>query len=815
MSDKKKKMTAAELRDTLAPIINSAIQYVDSELSPKRAKATQYYNGELFGDEEDGRSKVVLTEFRDSVLGVMPDMLTTIFGPEHVVEYAPRNAQQVDSAEQATEFIRFVFEDDNPGFLTTYSVLKDGFVRQLGTYKWGWDDTSSIKNYKLIDIAESVVEQLLQDDDIKLTRATRTKEAVQPAQGILGPNGVPVQEGTPGEEAEYTIEFTRNERDGRAWVKAVPPEEVIMNREARDAESDFLFIGHKMRKTTGELLALGISQADIDEHGGDDDKLFTNPEVTARSTSEVVRDPQGGDANEKHLYIEGYPHIDFDGDGIAELRRVCTLGPEHWIVSNEPTDYHPFSFFSPDPEPHVFIGKSMGDITMDLQRLKSTVLRAILDGLSASIFPRIGYVEGHVSYADMMNNAIGAPIRMRQPNDIFPVTVPWVGGEAMPLLQMIDDIKEGRTGQAKGSMGLDADALQSTEKDAAGAVVSKSQARATMYLRVFAETALKPMFRGLLRLYTEHQPKERMIKLRGRWTAMDPLTWDPSMSVRVNVMMGMALVEQKLAALEAFAAKQELVMSTLGADQPMVSLSQYSNTIRRAGVLRGFPNMDEFFSAVPPDWKPQPAPQQPDPKILDIQSKEKIALEQATIDKAKVQAGVAKDVRDAQIREAEIRFNMHKLAQERILREAELQLKANQGASADSIALEQLASTQSVALTELELKYSTQVDVEQFKALQEESLTTIKEEAENLRHAATVANDKAEVELRARLEHERTLVDMQNKHDEKMKPEPAAATAAPASAPQPVNVEAHIHMPEKKGATITGKDGKKTRIEPD
>lgn len=812
MSDKKKKMTVSELRDTLAPIINSAIQYVDTELSPKRATATKYYNGELFGDEEDGRSKVVLTEFRDSVLGVMPDMLTTIFGPEHVVEYAPRNAQQVESAEQATEFIRFVFEDDNPGFLTTYSVLKDGFVRALGTYKWGWDDTSSIKNYKLIDIKESIVEQLLQDDDIKLTRATRTKEAVAPAQGILGPNGVPVQEGSPGEEAEYTIEFTRNERDGRAWVKAVPPEELIHDREARDAISDYLFIGHKMRKTEGELLSLGISQADIDEHGGDDDKLTFNEEVTARTTSEVTRNPQGGDANLKHLYVEGYPHIDFDGDGIAELRRVCTIGPEHWIVSNEPIDDHPFSFFSPDPEPHVFIGKSMGDITMDIQKLKSQVLRVILDGLSASVFPRIGYVEGHVSYADMMNNAIGSPIRMRQPNDIMPITIPWVGGEAMPLLGLIDDIKEGRTGQSKGALGLDADALQSTEKDAAGAVVSKSQARATMYLRVFAETALKPMFRGLLRLYTQHQPKERMIKLRGRWTPIDPLTWDPEMSVRVNVMMGMALVEQKLAALEAFAAKQELVMSTLGADQPMVSLSQYSNTIRRAGVLRGFPNMDEFFSAVDPTWKPTPPPEQPDPKVLDIQSKEKIALANIELDKAKIQATAAKDMRDAQIRGTEIQFNMHKLAVDRIMKEAELKLKADMGAATNNIALEQMASTQSVALTELELKYGTQVDMAKFEALSEESLTTIKEESENLRHAATVANDKMETELRAKLEHERTLVDMQNKHDEKMKPEPAPAPKAEAAQ---VKIDNHIHMPEKKGATVVGKDGSKTRIEPD
>ena len=46
--------------------------------------------------------------------------------------------------------------------------------------------------------------------------------------------------------------------------------------------------------------------------------------------------------------------IDYDGDGIAELRKVCSVGQE--VLANEPIDRIPFVSITPIKIPHKFFG---------------------------------------------------------------------------------------------------------------------------------------------------------------------------------------------------------------------------------------------------------------------------------------------------------------------------------------------------------------------------------------------------------------------------------------------------------------------------
>src|SRR5690606_34086239 len=130
-------------------------------------------------------------------------------------------------------------------------------------------------------------------------------------------------------------------------------------------------------------------------------------------------------------------------------------------ILNEPhPNPPPFSIFVPTREPHTLTGRSWADRTMDLQLTKSSLLRATLDSLALSIFPRTAYVEGQVEVEDILSTAIGQPIRMRQIGAAQEFSHDFKGREAMPLMMLMDDIKEPRTGINKGAAGLDADALQ-------------------------------------------------------------------------------------------------------------------------------------------------------------------------------------------------------------------------------------------------------------------------------------------------------------------------------------------------------------------
>lgn len=642
-------MTDRELQTAVQGMISDSIKFVDTELTPERAEATDYYHGRPFGNEEDGRSQFVSTDVRDGVLGVLPSLLRVFFGPERVVEFEPRTAEDVEGAEQASDYVQKVFEDCG-GFLKSYAVLKDGLVRKLGIFKWGWNDTSETKAYKLENVPQSALEILTAEPGVTLNRVTQKSEG-KPA--LVGPDGQPAGEVS---EATFDVECTYQHADGTPDIWAIPPEEFIFSPESRSLE-DGMFVGHRTEKTTSELLAMGVSQKDIDEHGGVDSSLDDNEEQIARQPGEgTTSDPETGDeANDKHLYVEGYAQVDYDGDGIAELRRVCTIGPEFHVIENEPTDEAPFALFCPDPEPHTIVGQSWADRLKDVQRVKSMLTRSTLDSLAASIFPRTAIDEGKVNIADVQNTEIGSTIRCRgTPDQVmksFQHT--FAGKEAFPFFTYFDDVVERRTGQNKGAMGLDADALQSSTKTAVGAAVTAAQAQTEMLARIFAETTLKPLFRGLLKLFVKHQPKAKTVQLRGKWVEVDPRAWDADMDVVVNVALGGGLVETKVATLMAVAEKQELIIETLGPNNPIVTVPMYANTLRRLVELSGFKDSSSFFNAIDPNWQPPQQEPAPDPATEMV----KIEGQKAQIQAAAKERELELKQQDAQMKSQQHSFD--------------------------------------------------------------------------------------------------------------------------------------------------------------
>lgn len=694
------KMKDSELQSLVNALITDAVQYVDGELSKDRAKASDYYHGELFGNEEEGRSQVVLTEVRDAISGAMPDFLRVVFGAERAVEFRAKKPDQEDAAAQATDYAQYVFAEDNPGFMISHSVFKDGMIKKLGVVKWRWDDTSTEQSFSLEGQTMEQLMLLAQDEDVELTTVE--------------------QEEAEGEELPQTfkVEGTRKADDGRVEISAVPPEEFIFDRKAKSID-DATFIGHRTHKTRGELIAMGISEDDIDEYGAKAQDLDDNPEALARRGTTLGAEEDAGEANDRIIYVEGYPKIDVDGDGKAELRQICTIGPSYHIVTNKLADRRQFAVFTPDPEPHILIGDSWADRTMDMQLYKSSLFRAVSDSAALSIFPRIVAVEGQVNVGDLLNTEIGAPIRARSLNAVSALAHPFIGKEMMPLLDTVDGIIERRTGQSKGALGLDSDALQSSTSSAVGAAITASQAQSEMLVRIFAETLLKPLFRGILRLLVAHQPRSRMTRLRGKWVDVDPRAWDADMDVTVNVALGSGLVEQKLARIEAINAKQESILTTMGLQNPLVSLAQYSNTLRMAVELSGFRNADLFFSAVDPTWQPPQQPPEPSPEM---------AIAQIEAQKAQVAAAHKQQelMMKEQSQSAEMAFKERQLQQAYHLEQQKMQLDLE------------------LKMREMELKYQVDLHIEHERM-----------KLEHTKHAQQLDLERGKAATDASLEHNR------------------------------------------------------------
>lgn len=697
-------MTKDELQKVMHGLVSAAIDYVDGELSPARATATDFYWGRKFGNEEPGRSQFVSTDVRDSILAIMPPILRVLVGPERAVEFRARTAAKMEEAEQATDYINHIFMEENEGFLLTHSVLKDGLLKKIGAFKYFWDDTSGAKQYSPKGLTETQLAMLQADPNVTITDLSDGGIAM-----VSGPDGqqVPTQ--------VYNAELSVQEQDGKARVVVVPPEELIHNREARSLD-EAVFFAHSTEKTHGELIAMGIDPKIVREYGTLSGKRRqSNEESIARDMNAVVGVDATEDVpgNDRAQYVEAYVKIDYDGDGVAELRKICTLGEDDYIVENVPVDERPFALFTPDPEPHTLVGLSWADLTQDIQKVKSMVIRSLLDSLAQSIHPRTWYVQGKANLADVLNTAVGAPIRVTSATDVGEFAHNFVGQQAFPVLEYFDDTIERRTAQNKGVNGLDMDALQSTEKAAAKAAITSSQSRQEIIVRVFAEGTLKRLFKGLLRLLVQNQPRSRVIRLRNQWVEVDPRYWDADMDLTVNVTLGTGLTEEKVATLMEIAAKQEAILQTLGPNNPLVNLKQYRDTLAEIAELRGRKDAARYFMPVDLQKLQEMqeaaanAPPPPSPEMM-------LAQAQVEIEKLKAERQVQIEQMKA---ERQLAMEQMKMEQQAIAAQNDFLLKQRELELEDDRERDKAAAD--IALRRLEIMSQGQIAISQQQLDQE------------------------------------------------------------------------------------------------
>ena len=680
-------MDDEELQSIIASEIEDAISYVDSDLSPIRAQATAYYRGDLFGNEVEGNSQAVSTEVRDVVNAMLPSMMKTMFSSEKVVEFVPTGPEDVASAEQATDYANYVLQQDNDGFQILYSTFKDSLIRKCGIVKTWWDERTTVRIEQYTGLDEQTMMMISTEPDATVTVVEQYDDpSFDPAQlqpQIDPMTGEAVMMPTP---QLFDVTVKRVKKDGRICVAAIPPEEFLLSRNARSLE-DASIVSHRKMATVAELVEMGYTEDQVNEYITSSE-FEANDEYLRRraiTTTLGMADESNNPMMQRVLYVESWVKVDYDGDGLPELRKICTMGDGHTIVNNEPADFIPFADFPCDPEPHTspLEANSIFDYTKDLQEIKSDILRNTLDSLAQSIHPRTAVVEGQVNIDDVLNNETGAIVRMRAPGMVQPLVTPFVGREAFSMLEYIDQVKEDRTGMSKAAMGLNADALQSSTRAAVAATISASQSRLELTTRILAN-GMKKLFKNILQLIVTHQDKPRMVRLRNQWVAIDPRAWNATMDVTVNVALGNGDTEQKMAMLQLILAQQKEALMQMGPQNPLVTPGQFSNTLRKMVELAGFKDSSQFFNAIPADYQPPaPPPNKPTPEEML-----------------------------AQVQAQSIQADIQKKA-------AELELEREKMLRSDDRDRDRMESDMMLRAQEMQLKYGTQVDVASIRAMME------------------------------------------------------------------------------------------------
>tara|TARA_R100001463_G_scaffold5261_3_gene18354 strand:- start:2911 stop:4956 length:2046 start_codon:yes stop_codon:yes gene_type:complete len=618
-------MDTGKLKGILESEIDSSIGFIESETTDERKRSLEYYQRDSYGNEVEGRSQIVTSEVAEAVDGSLPQLMRIFTQTKDFVKFVPRKPEDEMGANQATDFANWVIEQNN-GVILFHNWFKDALLQKVGVVKAFWDTQESVNEEEYNNLTDDELLMLLQDEKMEITEQETIEESIldELGQEIL--------------IKKHDVKVKKREETGKIVIQNVPPEEFLISKKATTI-SDAPFVAHRKLITRSELIAMGFDEDIVATLPSYDDISFSSEKIARFSNGEHPHEQDSLDDSMQTVEVfECYLKTDFDDDGIAELRRIVYSGSE--ILYNEPCDYVPFYSICPYPMPHKFFGQSLADRAMDIQLIKSTVTRQMLDNLYLTNNARVGAVEGQVNLDDLLSVTPGGIVRMKSPNAVVPFNIQPVANQAFPMLEYLDNIQAKRTGVNDMAQGLDPNILQNVTAAAIAASTKASSGKLELIARVFAESGVKELFKGILHLSTKYQDKAVTIALRGKYVQMDPRTWSNLYDVSVNVGLGTGDKEEQVANLGFVLNKQEEIIKGYGINNPLVSLRKYANTLNEFIQELGIANAQEHFNEITPEVEMMLSQPQEPPVDQTAQVLMQQAQAQIEIDRQKAMADI-------------------------------------------------------------------------------------------------------------------------------------------------------------------------------
>jgi hypothetical protein len=437
---------------------------------------------------------------------------------------------------------------------------------------------------------------------------------------------------------DVTIVTTR--KLAQARVLGVPPEEFGIERGARSIRDCNYCFHEVVTKTESQLIAEGFDAEQIRSLG--DYNSTSGVETLARDTVDEHFGAGGGDVNKAARLVritEHYVRMDYERQGRAGLYQVITGGDEGEVLRRNgldcvtPFDVMPFAATTPVPVTHRFFGRSIADLVMPLQREKTALKRGALDNLYLHNNPRVEVAESNAganTLDDLLVSRPGGVVRTKTPGGLNWQEVPDITTSIYPMLQYLDAELETRTGLAKQTQGLDANALQNQSATAVAQVFSASQMRIKLIARIMAE-GVRDIFALLHGTIRKHGQQIQTVRLRNAWVNVDPRNWKTRDDMTINVGLGTGGKAQQFAQTMAIGNVQKELLSAGKAN--LVGDSQLYNTASELTRIMGHKNASQFFNdpaAINPQTgqllHPAPAPPSPppDPKLIAAQARAQI-----------------------------------------------------------------------------------------------------------------------------------------------------------------------------------------------
>lgn len=664
----------------------------DTTLDQERETAIQRYNGEPYGDEEDGSSQVVARDTAETVDYTVISILRTITTGERIVEFTHNNTE---AAHEATETIMYLFMDEQDGYRTVHDWLKAGLLEKNAVAMTYYEEQPP-KRKVMKDIPAAGL-ALAQQQGVKIVEAEQTGQD---------------------ENGEIFTVAAMVEQPPKFCDAAVPNEEFYCSPDARTI-TEAPLKGRRVRKSLSDLIAMGFERDEVEAISSDG--YYNDTVSNARNENRYDNDSIRQGLARKVWWHEDYITYDLNNDGIAELLYVQRSADYKIfdIKEMEDAEDHPFEDWCPFPMQHRRVGQSQFDKVGDLERINTVIMRQTLNGIYLGNNPSTYLNEASIgdnTIEDLLTVRPGRIIRYTgnvEPKERGATFDPSIGFNAMDF---IDKRREMRTGITRLNMGLDEETLNDTAQGQAQLIARGEQVEeyiARNFGNAFARLITKKA--RLLQRYG----KPIDVPIDGKWKKVDPSQWPEDMIARPRIGLGATRREHRIAARREIMGMQAQAFE---AGLSIVDETKFYNSAKGfINDIGGIGEPSEFFNEPPkgPDGQPLPPQPKPDPEAMKAQaqiqqmqqkfqldsqtSAAKLQMQQAEA-AAKLQVMQQQGAQDAHIQAQKIVFD-NQIAQTRAMSEAQL---AEQQMHIDA-ALQVHKINQDAAVKHKAAQYSAQV----------------------------------------------------------------------------------------------------------
>lgn len=645
------------------------------QLQSDRAKAMDYYLGRPFGNEVMGRSQVVSRDVSDSVEWIKPGLLRVFASGDEVVSFSPKGVEDVEAAEQETDYVNHVITQKNNWFNIAYVWFTDALIQRNGYVKAYWEEKVSYDKESYKGLMGEQIALVMQDPDIEIIDGHQyplpnyvPQMQVDPATGQqLPPTPAPTL---------FDITVKKKSTYGCVKLCNIPPERTIVDPNHQEVSLENVqFFEHWEFKSLSELRADGF---EIPEHMNDDtiSASLNDLEEQARNRlgESLMIDVDSTNPEMKRWRVRDILiRYDANEDGIDELRHVICIGRNELL--NEEMDLVNVACITPRIMPHRHIGISVADDTSDVQDIKSALERGFLDNVYHTTNVGHAVDETHVNLDDMLTSRPARIVRTQGPpsNSIMPMPTAANFAPVLEGINYFDQVREGRTGSGKQSQSLSADVLAKLPSGVAiNQVMQSQQALVELTARVFAETGVKDLFRVVHALTLKNATQPDVIRLRNKWVPVDPREWKNRTDMTISVGLGTGNRDQQMMHLNHILDLQGKVLPLGLADKKTIhhSLTKYTQAA-------GFRDAQAFWTDPQQGGIAPPAPPPPDPvKIGEL----KVKQFEAQTTRMKAQSDAVLDNKKIDIDQQRVELDSrHQHADRRVDTALELAKLANSG----------------------------------------------------------------------------------------------------------------------------------------